>query len=72
MNKKIIIPAVVIGVAVIAFIIITDNESSVAKPIITNNDVSNQDTENIAPIKDGFLRNFVVAPVCSQLAPLFW
>lgn len=50
MNKKIIIPIVVVGVIAIAIIIVTNNKSSVTEPTLTNTSVSNQKVENIAPV----------------------
>lgn len=65
MDKKIIIPIIVIGVVAIAIIVATNNKSSVIEPAAVNNDNSNQSAENIAPnnptalIKEFAMTSFV-------------
>lgn len=50
MNKKIIIPVVIIGIIAVAIIIAANNKSSVMEPTAINKDVSNQSTENTASV----------------------
>lgn len=62
MNKKIIIPIVVIGVAVLAVVVITNKRSAVTKPAAMNTNVSNQRAGNInsnAPLKEFIMTSFV-------------
>lgn len=59
MNKKIIIPIVVVGIIAIAIIIVTNNKSSVTEPTLTNTGVSDQKAENIAPVKEFTMTSFV-------------
>lgn len=65
MNKKIIIPIVIIGVVAIAIIIATNNKSSVIEPAAINNNTSNRSVKNIAPnapkapIKEFTMTSFV-------------
>lgn len=60
MNKKIIVPIVVIGVVAIAIIAATNDKSSITKePTAINNNVSNQSAENLAPVKEFIMTSFV-------------
>lgn len=59
MNKKIIIPVVVIGIIAAVIIITVNNKPSVTEPTATNNNVSNQSAENIASVKEFTMTSFV-------------